>query len=84
MKNIKLINYLCLCSVLSILFYLLHDIIGALNYPGYNWMKQAVSDLTAADAPSFVVASGFTTVYKILHCLALVLVCILVKDEIKL
>lgn len=84
MKNKKLINYLCLCSVLSILFYLLHDIIGALNYPGYNWMKQAVSDLTAADAPSFVVASGFTTVYKILHCLALVLVCILVKDEIKL
>ena len=84
MKNKKLINWLCLCGVLSIIFYLLHDIIGAINYPGYNWMSQAVSDLTAADAPSFVIASGFTTVYKILHCVALVLVCILVKDERKL
>lgn len=83
MKNKKLINWLCLCGVLSIVFYLLHDIIGAINYPGYNWMSQAVSDLTAVDAPSFVIASGFTTVYKILHCVALVLVCILVKDERK-
>ena len=83
MKNLKLINLLCLCGVISIVFYLLHDIIGAINYPGYNWMSQAVSDLTAADAKSFVVASGFTTVYKILHCLALALVCILVKDERK-
>ena len=81
MKNKKLINWLCLCGVLSIIFYLLHDIIGAINYPGYNWMSQAVSDLTAADAPSFVIASGFTKVYAILHCIALVLVCILVKDE---
>ena len=58
MKNLKLINLLCLCGVISIVFYLLHDIIGAINYPGYNWMSQAVSDLTAADAKSFVVASG--------------------------
>ena len=83
MKNKKLINWLCLCGVVSIVFYLLHDIIGAMYYPGYNWMSQAVSDLTSATAPSFVVASGFTTVYKILHCLALALVCILVKDERK-
>ena len=60
MENKKLINWLCLLSVISIIFYLLHDIIGSMNYPGYNWMSQAVSDLTAADAPSFVIASGFT------------------------
>ncbi len=83
MKKKKLINCLCLCSVVSIIFYLLHDIVGAMNYPEYNWMSSAVSDLTATDAPSFVVASGFVTVYKILHCLALVLVCILSKNERK-
>lgn len=83
MKNKKLINYLCLSSVISIIFYILHDIVGAMNYPGYNPMSQAVSDLTATDAPSFIVASGFVTVYKILHCLALVLVCILSKNERK-
>ena len=79
----KLINYLCLSGIISVVFYLLHDIMGALSYPGYNWMSQAVSDLTASDAPSFVVASGYVTVYKILACITLILVCILVQSEKK-
>lgn len=83
MKNKKLISYLCLSGILSIIFYLLHDIVGAMNYPGYDWMSQAVSDLTSTDAPSFVVASGFVTVYKILNCLCCALLCILVMNESK-
>ena len=50
-------------------------------YPNYNWLSQAVSDLTASDSNSFVVASGFITVYKILNCLCCALLCILVKNE---
>ena len=83
MERKKLINWLCLSGVLSIIFYLLHDVVGAMNYPGYNWMSQAVSDLTATDAPSFVIASGFVTVYKILNCLCCALLCILFKNESK-
>lgn len=83
MKNKKLINYLSLSGVVSIVFYLLHDIIGAINYPGYNWTSQAVSDLTATDAPSFVIASGFVTVYKILNCLCCALLCVLTGNERK-
>ena len=83
MKNRKLINWLCLTGIISVIFYLLHDIVGSMNYPGYNWMSEAVSDLTATDAPSFVVASGFVTVYKILNCLCSVLLCILIKNEKK-
>lgn len=83
MEKKKLINWLCLSGVLSIIFYLLHDIVGAMNYPGYNWMSQAVSDLTATDAPSFVIASGFVAVYKILSCLCSAILCILVKNEKK-
>lgn len=83
MKNKKLINYLCLSGVASIVFYLLHDIVGAMNYPGYNWTSQAVSDLTATDAPSFVIASGFVTVYKILCCLCCALLCVLIGGERK-
>ena len=83
MEKKKIINWLCLSGVLSIIFYLLHDIVGAMNYPGYNWMSQAVSDLTATDAPSFVIASGFVTVYKILNCLCCALLCILLKNESK-
>ena len=83
MEKKKLINWLCLSGVFSIVFYLLHDIVGAMNYPGYNWMSRAVSDLTATDSPSFVDASGFVTVYKILSCLCSALLCILVKNEKK-
>lgn len=83
MKNKKLINWFCLSGAISIIFYLLHDIIGSMNYPGYNWMRGAVSDLTATDAPSFVVASGYITVYKILNCLCCALLCILIKNEDK-
>ena len=66
---------------MSLIFYLLHDIIGALNYPNYNWLKQAVSDLTAVDSQSFVVSIGYVTIYKMFSCLCCALVCILVKDE---
>lgn len=83
MKNNKLINWLCLTGVISVFFYLLHDIVGTMNYPGYDWMSQAVSDLTATDAPSFVKASGFVTVYKILNCICCTLLCILIGNESK-
>ena len=81
MKNKKLINWLCLSGALSVIFYLLHDAIGAMNYSGYNWMSRAVSDLTATSSPSFVIATGYLTVYKILNCLCCALLCILIKDE---
>lgn len=71
------------CGVLAVIFYLLHDIIGAANYPEYRWMEQAVSDLTATDAPSFAVASGYVTVYKIFTCICCTCLSILVRNERK-
>ena len=79
MKNKKLVNWLCLTGVVGAIFYLLHDIIGAANYPGYNWASQAVSDLTATDAPSFVVANGLSTVYGIFTCVCCACLCILAE-----
>lgn len=81
MKKKKLINWLCLSGILSIVFYLLHDIIGAMYYPNYNWLSQAVSDLTAKDAPSFIIANGYVTIYGIFNCLCCALVSILVENE---
>ena len=83
MKKKKLINYLCLSGIISIIFYLLHDVIGSLNYPGYNWMSQAVSDLTATDSVSFIEANKYVTIYKIFSCLTSALICILIKNEDK-
>ena len=81
MKNKELINYLCLSGILSFIFYLLHDIIGSLHYPSYNWMSQAVSDLTATDAPSFIIANGYSKIYGIFSCLCCSLLCILIKND---
>ena len=71
-------------GILAMLFYLLHDIVGAMHYPGYDPMTQAVSDLTAVDAPSYVVASGYTKIYGIFSCLCNVFVCLLMRDHRKL
>ena len=84
MKKKSLINYFCLGGILAFVFYLLHDIIGALNYPGYNAMSQAVSDLTATNAPSFIVASAYSSIHSIFACICCILVCILVKIENKI
>lgn len=49
-KEIRLCRRFCLSGMIGAVFYLLHDVVGAGSYPGYNWMSQAVSDLTATDA----------------------------------
>ncbi len=81
MKRKKLINWLCLSGVVSVLLYILHEIVGAMYYPGYNWMSQAVSDLTAINAPSFTVANGLSSVYALFACLSSVLVCIIIQGK---
>ncbi len=70
-------------GLMSVVFYFLHDIIGARCYPGYEWTKQAVSDLTAVDAPSYVVAGGISTVYGICSCVCAAFLCVMVRNERK-
>ena len=83
MKKRKLINWLCLTGILSLIFYILHDVVGTLNYPGYNWTREAVSDLTATDSPVYGIAHNLSLVYGVFSCLCSLLVCILVKKEEK-
>lgn len=77
----QLCRLFCLSGVLGVFFYLLHDVVGAMYYPGYNWMRQAVSDLTATDASSFAVANGFSSVYGILSCVCCLFVCVLAVNS---
>ena len=83
MKKRKLINYLCLVGILSLVFYILHDVVGAIKYSGYNWTSQAVSDLTATDSPVYVLSHGLSVVHGIFSCICCTLVCILVQKEKK-
>ena len=81
MKNRKLTNWFCLSGVIGLVFYILHDIVGAMYYPNYDWMSQAVSDLTATSAPSFVIASGLSSIYGIFSCLCCAMVCVVVQGK---
>lgn len=79
-ENKSIRYWLLICGILNVVFYLLHDCIGARFYPGYNWMAQAVSDLTATDAPSRLIASEFTKIHGIFSCVACTLICICAKE----
>ncbi len=52
MKQKTLINYIGLLGVVSFLSYLAAVVFSPLAYPGYDWMSQAVSDLSAENSPS--------------------------------
>lgn len=81
-KNRTILNYLSLTGILAVVFYVLHDVVGAQFYPGYNFLSQAVSDLTASDAPSRVVAGGLSSVYGIFSVISSMAVVLLVKDQL--
>lgn len=50
--NKKLINWLGLLGVCALISYICAAYFCRAAFPGYNWMEQAVSDLSAESAPS--------------------------------
>ncbi len=76
----RLGSWALISGILSVVFYILHDIIGGMYYPGYDRMSQAVSDLTAVDAPSFVIAGGLSKVYGIFSCLCCAFLSVMVGN----
>ena len=61
----SLIQKLGLPGVVSFLSYTAAVVFAPLAYPGYNWMAQAVSDLSAANAPSLVLWIQLSALYNV-------------------
>lgn len=80
--NYKLVRLLCLTGIFAALFYFLHVFYGIQNYPNYNSLSQAVSDLTATDSPSFIVASRFSALYSMFSVLCCTSLCLIVSNQI--
>ena len=80
--NSKLIRLLSLSGVVAAVFYFLHVYFGIQNYPNYSSMSQAVSDLTATDAPSFIIASRFSALYSMFAVLGCTFLCLIITDQI--
>ena len=60
-----LIHWLGLTGVAALLSYAAAVIFAPLAYPGYNWMAQAVSDLSAETAPSRQLWSQLAAPYNV-------------------
>ncbi|MEI3503036.1 MAG: DUF998 domain-containing protein [Anaerovoracaceae bacterium] len=47
-----------------------------LAYPGYDWMSQAVSDLSAANAPSLMLWNRLSCIYDLCTLICAMMVCV--------
>ena len=65
-----------LLGVLSVLSYTAAVVLAPLAYPGYNWMAQSVSDLSAANAPSLALWNQLSALYNVCEVTCATVVCI--------
>ena len=72
----SLIQRLGLLGPVSFLSYTAAVVLAPLAYPGYNRMAQAVSDLSAANAPSLMLWNQLTALYNVCEVVCVTVVCI--------
>ena len=64
-KKKNLLNYCGLLGVAAFLSYTAAVVFSPLAYPGYDWMAQAVSDLSASNAPSLRLWNQLSSLYNV-------------------
>lgn len=71
-----LIQKLGLLGIVSFLSYTAAVVFAPLAYPGYDRLSQAVSDLSAANAPSLMLWNQLTAFYNVCEVVCVTVVCI--------
>ena len=77
-----LINYLGLLGVISLLSYTAAVVFAPLAYPEYNWIAQAVSDLSAANAPSKMLWELVSSLYGVCGIISIMMVCVYIGGRL--
>lgn len=77
----SLIQKLGLLGIVSFLSYTAAVLFSPLAYPGYNWMAQAVSDLSAANAPSLGLWNQLSAFYNVCEVVCATIVCIGIQGQ---
>ena len=77
----KLLNYLGLLGVVSFVSYTVAVIFSPLAYPEYSRLSQAVSDLSASNAPSLKLWNQLSSLYSVCEVLCAVVVCIGIENK---
>lgn len=77
----SLVQKLGLLGVVSFLLYALAVIFSPLAYPGYHPLAQAVSDLSAADAPSLALWNQLSAGYNACEVVCATVVCVGIQGQ---
>ena len=75
MRKKNFMNYCGLLGIVALLSYTVAVVFSPLAYPGYNWMAQAVSDLSATNAPSLRLWNQLSSLYNICTLICAMMVC---------
>lgn len=70
-----------LLGIVSLLSYTAAVVFSPSAYPGYNSMTQAVSDLSAANAPSLALWNQLTALYNVCEVVCATVVCIGIQGQ---
>ena len=68
-------------GIVSFLSYTAAVVFAPLAYPGYNWLAQAVSDLSAANAPSLSLWNQLSAFYNVCEVVCVTVVCIGIQGQ---
>ena len=77
----KLINWFGLTGIIALISYTAAVVFSPRAFPGYNWMEQAVSDLSAVTAPSRMLWDQIAALYGICSVVCPVCVSVYVSDK---
>ncbi|MFL2061645.1 DUF998 domain-containing protein [Marinilactibacillus psychrotolerans] len=77
-----LINWLGLLGIISLLSYSAAVLVTPLAFPGYNWMEQAVSDLSATKAPSLMLWNQLASLYNLCGLISIIMVCVFIQKKL--
>ena len=75
-------NWLGLLGVVSFLSYSVAVIFSPMAYPSYNWMAQAVSDLSAVNAPSRMLWIQLASLHGVCGIVCIMAVCIFIQGKL--
>lgn len=78
----RMIQKLGLLGVVSLLSYTAAVAFSPLAYPGYQWMSQAVSDLSASNAPSRMLWNQLASLYGVCGMVSIMMVCVFIQGKL--
>lgn len=77
-----LMHWLGLLGIVSLISYTAAVVFAPLAYPGYDWMAQAVSDLSAVHAPSRELWNQLSSLYGVCGMISIMMVCVYIQGKL--